>query len=128
MASSKSHTVRIPKCKFYVYGTNVKITRAGREFGIKGKSIDIWCARSVFEAQDAVNNLSNNRTYSNVSYTEGHPPQLPKTARIAVTRGKPTFVFGSASHQKFVRGLAARHRAREKGRSSAGSKGWEAVY
>lgn len=94
----------IPRCKYYVFATNKVMTRTGKEFGY-GKQIDLWCANSLFEAQDAVKTLQNNKNYANAEYRESKP-SFPKTASIAVTKGKPEFVFGSASHQKFVRNFA----------------------
>lgn len=91
----------IPNCKVYVYGTNKVMTRSGRQFGY-GKMVDLWCADNVFEAQDAVNNLSNNKNYSGVTYTESKP-KFSKKVSVAVTTNKPTFVFGSENHQKFVK-------------------------
>lgn len=92
-------------CKFYVFATNKVVTRMHKDQGYKGKAIDVWCADTSAQAQDAVKTLQYNKNYSNPDYSKGKP-QIPKTASVALTADfKPKFVFGSAEHQKRMEGI-----------------------
>lgn len=94
----------IPRCKYYIYATNKFITKGNKELKIKpSKAVDLWCADSSFEAQDARGTLSSNKNYSNVIVTEVKPKFSKNNVSLAVTISKPSFVFGDENHQKFVK-------------------------